>query len=158
MFGPREPAAWTPAWEYKLLAARVPQDFLELDLRPIGQLLSGSRLKTIRAGPLEWDSIARVGSALRCGREARQALLNHTGAEPTPVVPIRPIFFVCLYCAQYPRGFYTKNLGLYYSIVGDHSARGANRESSTVVASFASSSEVSAFLVGAEIGWPQLLE
>lgn len=71
LFGPREPAAWTPLWEERLLAARKPADFYNLDLRPIGALLTSSRLKPFRAGDVEWDSIARLGAALRRGREAR---------------------------------------------------------------------------------------
>lgn len=158
LFGPREPAAWTPEWESKLLASNTPADFQALDLRPLKHLLISSRLKTIRAASVEWDSLARLGAALRRGREARQALQNHTGADPVPFVPVRPTIFVCLHCPQHPGGFYTKNLSLYYSIVGDRSTRGPNRDPSTVVASFASFAEASAFLIGAEREWPQLLD
>ena len=116
---------------------------LETQARTLGSLEGG------------WTSRARVARAIRAGVGAKQVLSGQRAVPPaSPSVPVKNRFYIALRTSARPEGFWTESSRTYFREVAG--PNGARFGPEVVSHSFASRTELTAYLAGAGRGPPQL--
>lgn len=107
----------------------------------------------LRGSDSTWTGAARIGRAFRAGVVARLRLLGEYRDETTPGVPFRNQYYIALRSRSGGPAFWTTSYGEFCNrtcIVGSH-----DFDPASVCHAFASHAECSAYLAGAQQGWPQ---
>lgn len=100
-----------------------------------------------------WTSAARIGRAFRAGVVARLRLLGEIRQEVALPVPLRNQYYIVLRGREGGPAFWTTAYGVFCSRA---CAQGRNDfDPSSVCHAFPSHAETSAYLAGAQQGWPQ---
>eukprot|EP00438_Fugacium_kawagutii_P030592 Skav225445 [mRNA] locus=scaffold1668:238802:239440:- [translate_table: standard] len=170
---PEAPSASTTTFgstgEAYRAANRVPQPYVdeiregELFAAHRNPLLEGFTFEAFLA--LEADPAfatkeiarARLARALRAGLGAKYKLEGRSRTTcKSPYVPGKKNWYVVLRSRNYPEGFLTQDYTIYSREVQSAGAGRIGFDPSSVSHSFTTLAEVSAFLAGAQKGWPEL--
>ena len=141
----------SPTWEAHLLACTTATQCGAVDLGPH----QAAALRLTPSTTSTWTSQARIARALRAGVGARLSL---EGSPPiaSPSIPFQNRFYVALACERYPRGFWCSSYSRYSREV--QGSDGARFATGSVSHSFATQTELEAYLTGARAAWPVRLQ
>ncbi len=146
---PRVGAQFSVALEEQAIRACSPAALAALPLGFLQHLRN-----QLRGTHQEWDSLARVGRAFRAGIIARRRFDGELREEVSLDIPYRNSFYVALRARGGAGGFWTCQLAIYRSLVGNRNhPTGFDPES--ISHAFPSRAEAAAYLAGARKPWPR---
>lgn len=145
--------AFSPGLVRQVIAAETAADYQQISLPHLSHLLG-----RFRSSDQVWTPAARLARAFKAGLLAHRRLQGEIVKGAVCGIPNRNTVYIVLRSRDGGAGFWTRDYAIYHRgvFVNIRGQEVFDRES--ISHAFASQAEASAFISGAQVGWPPARE